>query len=188
MGKMQERALAAAAGETTYYTGRPCHKGHVAKRYTASGVCAECVAERNRANPQPRPPQEKNAKYQEKWNASKRARDAKQRWKERDPKNAWACSAVGGAKARARAKGLKFDLDKAYVRALCADVCPVLGTPFVWFGQKLRPESPSLDRIRPDLGYVKGNVAVISQRANAIKSDAAVHEIEAVAAWLRRQT
>lgn len=34
---------AAIAGETHYYTGRPCIRGHVTKRYTSTGACAECL-------------------------------------------------------------------------------------------------------------------------------------------------
>jgi hypothetical protein len=45
--------------------------------------------------------------------------------------------------------------------------------------------SPSLDRIDPKKGYVKGNVAVISYKANRIKQDATPEELEAVASWLR---
>jgi hypothetical protein len=40
-----------------------------------------------------------------------------------------------------------------------------------WFG------SPSLDRINNDLGYVKGNVRWISDRANSLKSDASDKEL-----------
>ena len=40
--------------------------------------------------------------------------------------------------------------------------------------------SPSLDRIRLELGYVKGNVRVISGRANLLKNDATIEELEAV--------
>ena len=46
-------------------------------------------------------------------------------------------------------------------------------------------DSPSLDRIVPELGYVTSNVRVISWRANAIKRNACADEIEAVALWLR---
>jgi hypothetical protein len=38
----QERAFAKAAGEKTYFTGRPCKYGHVVQRCTSSGVCVEC--------------------------------------------------------------------------------------------------------------------------------------------------
>ena len=50
---------------------------------------------------------------------------------------------------------------------------------------KIVPESPSLDRIVPHLGYIEGNVAVISSRANNIKSYATWQEIKMVSDWVR---
>ena len=41
--KPQERAAAKAAGETTYFTGRPCKNGHVAYRCTSNGTCVDCA-------------------------------------------------------------------------------------------------------------------------------------------------
>lgn len=40
---IQTRVEAAASGQTHYWTGRPCTKGHVALRTTAGGACVECV-------------------------------------------------------------------------------------------------------------------------------------------------
>lgn len=63
----------------------------------------------------------------------------------------------------------------------------MLGIPLVVKeGKGTNPNSPTVDRIIPKLGYVKGNVAVISDRANRIKADASVEEITAVAKWLRK--
>lgn len=174
-------------GETTYYTGKPCPMGHLSVRYTKGGGCKECNTLRQRERVQESPTPEQAARYNKKWNASTKGYEAKLRWKEKDPINAWACSAVGGAKARAEKKGLPFDLDKEYVRSICTLQCPVFGTPFVWHGKALRPDSPSLDRIEPNKGYVRGNVVVISVKANAIKSDATVEEIQTVADWLRNR-
>jgi len=47
--------------------------------------------------------------------------------------------------------------------------------------------SPTLDRIVPALGYVKGNVVVISKLANTIKSNATPQQIRAVADWYEAQ-
>lgn len=65
-------------------------------------------------------------------------------------------------------------------------VCPVLHirldyTPSRGGG---RDASPSFDRRDPSIGYVRGNVLIISARANRIKSNATIHEIRAVADWL----
>jgi hypothetical protein len=62
--------------------------------------------------------------------------------------------------------------------------CPALGIPLEW-GGKVYHNSPSLDRIVPSLGYVKGNVAFLSHKANLIKSDATTAEICAVAEYLK---
>lgn len=92
----------------------------------------------------------------------------------------WASKAVQRAKTRAKGAGVPFDLSPAdvYIPA----TCPVFGRPFV-LGVVGHPDSPSLDRIKPALGYVNGNVAVISRRANFIKNDATSAEIMAVALW-----
>ncbi len=46
--------------------------------------------------------------------------------------------------------------------------------------------TPSLDRIDSSLGYVKGNVWVISWRANHIKTDASLEELKQLVAGLER--
>lgn len=37
------RTAAKAAGESKYFTGKPCSKGHLSYRYTNSGTCSECI-------------------------------------------------------------------------------------------------------------------------------------------------
>lgn len=65
------------------------------------------------------------------------------------------------------------------------DRCPVLGIPLVQKRgrQGPGPNSPTLDRIIPELGYVPGNVVVISNRANRLKSDATIGELIALASF-----
>jgi hypothetical protein len=56
----------------------------------------------------------------------------------------------------------------------------------VWGGEgDDRNNSPSLDRIVPELGYVEGNVVWISNRANILKRDATWEELQRVAEWLK---
>jgi len=50
----------------------------------------------------------------------------------------------------------------------------------------MQDASPSLDRINNLLGYVKGNVHVISMKANRIKTDATVEELEQVVSYLKK--
>jgi hypothetical protein len=46
----KERAAAKAAGQTTYFTGRPCKHGHIAQRITFNGGCVECCKRLQRQN------------------------------------------------------------------------------------------------------------------------------------------
>lgn len=95
------------------------------------------------------------------------------------------------ARARAKKKNLPFDIDLDYVRSMIGENaqialrCPVLGMPLDWSAQRSEsvgalPNSPSLDRIDPERGYVKGNVWIISHRANTIKSNATHEELKLV--------
>ena len=90
---------------------------------------------------------------------------------------------VGEAKKRASSRGLPFDLVPSDV--VIPERCPVLGIPLVVNSGKCGPDSPTLDRVIPAFGYVKGNVAVISHRANTVKSDASADELAAVLAYVK---
>ncbi len=86
------------------------------------------------------------------------------------------------AKKRSLVSGVPFTLLFSDM-PLIPKKCPVLGIPlFVGHvGKKGAIHgSPSLDRIRPDDGYVAGNVRVISHRANSLRKDATSDELRKV--------
>lgn len=85
------------------------------------------------------------------------------------------------AKERAKELGVPFDLRRGDVEV--PKVCPVLGTDFVIGTQY----SASLDRIVPALGYVKGNVQVLSRLANSMKSNATEEELRKFADWINQK-
>jgi hypothetical protein len=67
--------------------------------------------------------------------------------------------------------------------------CPALGVLLKQGTARRRiAQSPTLDRINPALGYVPGNVIVISYMANTIKSNADYRQIGRVYRWLKRLT
>lgn len=66
------------------------------------------------------------------------------------------------------------------------EFCPLLGIKIIT-GGKLTPGSPSLDKIIPALGYVPGNVWVVSHRANALKGDATLGELKLLVANLENR-
>jgi hypothetical protein len=83
------------------------------------------------------------------------------------------------AKARAKKRAIPFNIEVSDINVpLC---CPLLGVLFTHGPTKKKrspsPFAPSLDRIRPELGYVKGNVRVISHLANTMKNAATPEQL-----------
>ena len=90
------------------------------------------------------------------------------------------------AQQRAKKKNLVFTITATDIPEV-PNFCPILGIPL--FRGKgaggMTANSPTLDRIIPSLGYIPGNLQVISQRANVIKNDASFEEIEKVANYMK---
>ena len=93
---------------------------------------------------------------------------------------------LGHAKERSKFKKLQFNITLEYLESIATDECPIFKTPFKWgrYNGKRNPQTPSLDRIIPALGYVKGNVVFISDKANRIKQEFDENDLYAVADWL----
>lgn len=92
------------------------------------------------------------------------------------------------AKSRAKSKRLDFNLELSDI--VVPKVCPVLGMPLVnhkGLGKRARyyDDSPSIDRIDNTKGYVKGNVIIVSWRANNIKTNATIEELRKVYEFYR---
>ena len=87
---------------------------------------------------------------------------------------------------RAKKEGYKSDLTIDYLLEIFPKdyMCPALGIKMEWGNKKGTRISPSLDKIIPHKGYMKGNVAFISLKANSIKSDATPEEVMSAAKWL----
>ncbi len=65
--------------------------------------------------------------------------------------------------------------------------CPVLGIELCKSSTRSpHAASATLDRINPSLGYVRGNVLVISDRANRAKSNLTLAELRRVVAFLEQ--
>lgn len=89
------------------------------------------------------------------------------------------------AKNRARAKSLEFDLDRDHLISLWDDqdgCCALTGLKFelgaTGIKGQVHPRAPSLDRITPSLGYVKGNIRLITYHMNVALSEFGVQEFE----------
>lgn len=90
------------------------------------------------------------------------------------------------ARNRAKKNNIPFTLTEDDISI--PDVCPVLGVVLQKNDGKVKDNSPSLDRLIPEIGYVKGNVRVISWRANRLKSDASVDELQKLIEYMIRSS
>lgn len=110
-------------------------------------------------------------------------RDKVSQWNQNRP---LAKKLLNAAKRRAIKRGLPCTITVGDISI--PEICPVLGVEIKVSKGMCGPNSPSLDCIIPSLGYVPGNIAVISFRANTIKSDATVDEVKKVAAWMEQES
>lgn len=92
------------------------------------------------------------------------------------------------ARARAKRRGIPFTLTPEDIKI--PERCPLLGIPLLRSPATYatRDAAPSLDRIDSTKGYAPGNVWVISFRANAIKRNATLEELELLVRNLRAAT
>ena len=90
------------------------------------------------------------------------------------------------ARTRAKRTGLPCTLELSDI--VIPEFCPVFPTIKLNRDNSVQSfDSPSLDRLIPELGYVKGNVTVMSAKANTIKQNATPEEIMAVAVWFKKE-
>ncbi len=87
------------------------------------------------------------------------------------------------SKSRAKGKNLPFTLSIEDI--VIPDICPVLGIPLFCAGGRTNPNSPSIDRLDSQGGYTPDNIHIISWRANKIKTDAKLWELEALVAYMK---
>ena len=85
------------------------------------------------------------------------------------------------ARQRAEKLGVPFKITVEDI--VIPRVCPVLGIPLMPGSLTNGPFSPTLDRLVPELGYVPGNIHVISAKANTAKNNLTLHECELLFNW-----
>lgn len=78
-----------------------------------------------------------------------------------------------GARSRARHRNLAYDLDEHLddIQARAVGCCELTGIPFKQEGGKTSWNSPSIDRIKPELGYVHSNIRLVLHCLNMAMGD-----------------
>ena len=96
--------------------------------------------------------------------------------------------ALVSARKRAAEQNLPFDLTEAWYQAMWPPNgrCEVIPYIHLEWGGSDMGTSPSIDRVVPALGYMQTNCRIISHRANMLKSNATLQEMELVLAYLRK--
>jgi hypothetical protein len=157
--KNRSRYLALSAGEKFYVPEIPCKRGHLL-RDVKFMECVQCQLDKQRA------PSYRSYSI---W------------WTTRD---------------RAKKLGLPFNLTREYIERIWPEdeMCPIFGVKFESLSGPSRgkghphPHSASIDRIIPEKGYVEGNVAIISNRANTMKHNCSDPEVfRKLADWLEKR-
>lgn len=88
------------------------------------------------------------------------------------------------ARYRAKRDNVEFNIDLSDI--IIPEICPVLGIPiFRSTTGKVCDNSPSLDRVNNHKGYIKGNVRVISNKANAMKRDHTLETLEKMITYIK---
>jgi len=89
------------------------------------------------------------------------------------------------ARERSRSSGVPFELELEDIKV--PEACPIMGIRLVHGNKFIQDSSPTLDKIVPTGGYVKGNVIVMSRRANMLKSNATLEEMVKLGEWAKEQ-
>lgn len=147
--------------------------------------CRECENARKREWCQANPDKVK-AQYDRKKDYSA---ECAKRWRKERKENRWFEHYTKLKKKDVVPRGIPWDLDQEYLESIWTGVCPVYGTPVI-DGSKLegneRPDNlAELDRLLPEKGYVKGNVRWISRKANRLKSNATIEDLEKILAYMK---
>lgn len=108
-----------------------------------------------------------------------RANEWQRQWRKNNP----VPRMLSVARGRARDAGIPFDLCPEDV--IIPEFCPILGIKLERGEGVCTTNSPSLDKVIPLLGYVKGNVQVISMKANAMKQAASMDELIMLGEWAK---
>ena len=142
-------------------------------------VCSACNIEKG-PDEFPKDPRRSDGLYSRCYKCNARIKAAY--YRENPEKNL-----LSACKTRAKKRGLPFNLEVKDI--IIPEKCPMLGIKLESGRGRtgVFDSSPTIDRIIPEKGYTKGNIQVISGRANTIKNNATADELMAIAKYCKEQ-
>ena len=174
-------------GVSLFYKNRSSQDGY-------SHECKECRADYDKKY------YEKNKekitarvnKYRQENNEAVKIRKANYRQRTKGKRPNILNALLGSARGRAKLKKLPFDLTMEWIETVVVSHCPITLEPLDWTRDQMvdgkpSPNSPSIDKIIPELGYVQSNCAIISHRGNSIKSNGTIDEHRRVVQYMAAQ-
>lgn len=120
---------------------------------------------------------ESNKKY--KLAHPEKQRESARRWQ----LNNYPKMLFNSAKTRAMKAGLEFTISLEDIKI--PEYCPILGIKIIPLGNRKEGHGASIDRIDSTLGYTKNNIQIISLRANLLKSNATIEELEKIISFMK---
>jgi len=100
-----------------------------------------------------------------------------------------ASMANSNAKKRSKKKNIPYNLTTTYLKSIFPKdyMCPILKYKMVVNNKVVGKLSPTLDRINPRLGYVKGNVEFVCMLANHMMSNANGKDLSRFSKWINNR-
>lgn len=86
------------------------------------------------------------------------------------------------AQSRSKKSEIEFSITEEDI--VLPEYCPILKIKLQENNFSAKPNSYSIDRIDNSKGYIKGNIQIISHRANQIKNDATIEELKLLFTYL----
>jgi hypothetical protein len=158
--RSNDRDIALANGKKTYLSGKPCPRGHLTERLVSNYVCIQCCDE---------------VHYPKDRDRYRTGNTLKKQFSSR--------------KQSAIRNGIPFTIKFEDIEQ--PEYCPILGLKlnYEWSGKGIRDNSKAtLDKVVPELGYIPGNVYVISWRANKLKCDMTLVELKKIMNYIKEKT
>jgi hypothetical protein len=125
------------------------------------------------------------AKHHDRWRDPEYQKQKQIQYQRRWEKD-WAGQKIIQLRAKAKKYNIDFDIDASDIHL--PEKCPIFGIVLRKSTGRLSNCSPSVDRVDASKGYVKGNVVVVSNKANSIKREATISDLRKMVAFYESLT